>query len=401
MKGLRAGILVLVLVWQTQCQARLSEGVSCPNNNPFIKQIPAGAVALNKEPQLETKICGFEFGKYGSCCDTSQLVEFGVQEFKQLTLETERVNREYAQFQELLPKIHKLFKQIAFAPLHPSNADWNRKITEARSQWVKTNQLSTLASYLVSKDHARRFFESNQKCWNIHARAREVALCYTCSGRSSHFFREGKALINQSTCDLFVEHCYFPLSEMAKLLQRLQLIFHFGKSAQIVGLSLNGEQKINTADLYRYSNQLYSQRLDVLTHKVTTQNMHPNLKQVVCNQFLRLREKPLVSSLYTMFTADIPWVVAAPGLDAWLQENDHHIKVAIAAYDAQQASKISNKAAGVQQPVSNWNLSRLLQFGSASSLIGSDAKIISPSDPSYTSVGVSGNSPMDLGNSFP
>ena len=393
--------IILILAIHINSQKIPAPGTSCSNTNPFIKQIPAQEVPVYSNPTVSSAVCDFEFETYGTCCDPTQLIAFGHKDLKQIKDDVQRINKEYTAFQAVFPKIDTLIKRIASAPLHPTREDWNNQILKARGYLVQTAAENLLGNLIHSQD-ASAFIEANNKCWKFQAKVRELALCYTCSGRSDHFFRGEKALISESTCDTFARLCAFPLSDIVRMLKSLPTLFlSNSRTLPTLGIALNINEKIKRSAITDYITLIRSERTDLLIG-AHTKISDPEMRHFICKKFFRLREKPLISLLKNMFASELPWVVEAPGIEAYMQEKEHEIKANLLAQESQQKTDASGSKAP-QSAVSNWSISRLLQFSGETqvSLVGSDTKIISPSDASYTSVGVSGNSPMDFGHVFP
>ena len=129
---LRYSSILLVLVF-TRCitsQTSQAAGISCPNNNPFIKLIN---IPLYQQPAITSRVCAFEFAIYGTCCDQWTIPSSAQLQARFLQDDVKRVNKEYALFHGVLPKLYHVLKRAAFAPLHNLRQDWNQKIGLAKS----------------------------------------------------------------------------------------------------------------------------------------------------------------------------------------------------------------------------------------------------------------------------
>ena len=396
MKAVRSVAWLLFLAAFVASQTAPSLGTSCPNSNPFI-------VSLNKDVNLYTTptkasfICGFEFSTYGSCCNPYQLGPYARNEAKYLQRDVERLNLEYKKFKDVIQELYKTWKRIALAPLHPTRQDWNQKIQLARKLFDDPHVRQYFKQQLsIDTLSVKKFEEQNNACWAVHSKARDLALCFACSGRSNHFFRNGKALISQKACDAFVDQCASPLSVLVQFVSSLEFLPTIDAKLQEFDLYLNIDAKLKRTELKKYFETFRNENIEQL---ILTANTYigEDIQAEMCSKFFRLKETPIISQMRPMFSSDGPWLIQLWDIKSHLNKNAAQIDANERAYDAQTAS------AGSAPSTSNWHparrMLRMLQF--SSSFLQSDASIISPSDPSYSSVGVSGSSPMDFGQSFP
>ena len=395
--------VAFVLLLTAQVLSSAAKGISCPNSNPFIKLMKEANATLHEKPVLSNSLCGFEFEQYGSCCQLNDLRQYAQRDTEEIAASVKLINQEYKHFQGMMPKIFSLIKQIALAPIDPNNRSMNSKIRSAeitlkdmktaRAQmWFKTVAAAT--------EHSDMFEEANTECWKMQEKARRVALCYTCSGRSRHFFNMQKALISVSTCQEFVKSCSYPLSTLVKFIKTFEGFNFLRFRLPNLGIDINIDSKLNTGSLSKYFRALKNEGIFELVDAVQKYST-PELQAQMCSKFLRLGEKPIISQMRTIFKSSQPWKIEIPKIATYLAEHKKQISIKMEQFNRESNIKFANEEAPWRPAStnSNWGLSRLLQFNGVA--FESDSKIIDVTDPSYKSVGVSGKSPMELSQEFP
>ena len=307
------------------------------------------------------------------------------------------MNKEYAAFRNVIPKVYEYLKNIAFAPFHPFRQDWNQKLQAGRDLFKNpTVQQYFKENLAVTNDDALQFAQENTACWAMQAKARNLAFCYTCSGRSNHFFRDGKALIDQQTCDSFVRDCSRPLTSLVKFVRALQFLPTLSDNLRQLDVYLNAHMRLDYQQIGKYFEAFHAENIQMLIQEATTTKESP-VHATMCSKFLRLREETIITQMRKIFQVGSDWLVTDWGIKEYLDQVSAQIQANIRAYDAQFSNSLT-------QSTTNWKISssgglRRLQF--SGNLLVSDSTIIQASDPSYTSVGVSGKSPMDMGHAFP
>ena len=352
---------------------------------------------------VTTSSCAFEFGTYGTCCDEQDVRSHAKSKTKELMDEVSFINQEYKRFRGVLSKSHELLQEVAAAPKDPNQPKWDAFIKGAQEKLKHPKFQEYFATHMDSAEDGNHFVRENTKCWEMQSKARNVALCYTCSGRSSHFFKDNKALISQETCDAFVRDCGYSLAALVKFIlsfQKAQLIFEGLKS---LGINLNFNAKLDFPKLTMYFSAFKTENVEQIIEAAT--NLHkPEVQAQMCSKFLRLGEKPIISQMRTIFKSSEPWTLQTHEMATYLAEVQKQAKRDANASKSGQISEqeTPNSQDNPTSTESNWNISRRLQFnGSQDELLQSDSTIMDVNDPSYSSVGVSGNSPMDFGHQFP
>ena len=373
-------------------------GTLCDRENRFLHLLRHTSVSIVNSPIWINTTCGFEFDVYGSCCKESGLLQFSKTQTEKLMLNVEFINREYHRFQGVLTKVYDFLQRIAMAPPTSKKEQWNRMITRAKEKLDDPEVREYFETHAGSAADAHRFVRENTKCWEMQAKARQVTLCYTCSGRSSHFFKDNKALISQETCVAFVRDCGYSLAALVKFILSFEKLPVIAKDLKSLGIDLNFMQKMKTGKIDKYFEEFRAQKINEIIE--TARNLHtPAAQAEMCSKFLRLGEEPIISQMRHLFASNSSWVVQAKEMGDYIQMMETQINANLKNYKKrdQQDEKRS------QQNHSNWSLSRLLQFNGIKpeTLLNSDSKILDVNDPSYSSVGVSGHSPMQFGHQFP
>src|SRR3990167_683777 len=305
------GRLLCVLLIVTVCLGRRDnkpKPFQCPKQNEFIKRLSKRGVKTFKKAFVTTSSCAFEFGTYGTCCKEEDLLRFATGKTKGLMEDVSFINEEYKRFRGVLSQAYQLLEKVASAPKNPSRPKWDRFIKGAQEKLKNPKFQEYFANHMDSAKNTEHFTVKNTKCWEMQAKAREVALCYTCSGRSHHFFQKEKALISQETCDAFVRDCRYSLSALVKFImsfQEAKLIFGELKK---LGINLNFETKLDMKKLSEYFTAFKSENIEHILE--TSRNLHrPEIKAQMCSKFLRLGDKPIISQMRAIFNSADPWIL--------------------------------------------------------------------------------------------
>ena len=379
--------------------------IYCPNNNPFIKQLRSDRVSLLPRPLKTAAVCGFEFNSFGSCCREKDLVEMARVKTAELMADVAYINEEYRRFNGVLSKAHKLLQQTAMTPMQKDSPKWNRYIILARETARDAKYTDYFSKYMKVTLDADKFAKANTKCWRMQALARNLALCYTCSGRSNIFFKHNKALISQETCDAFVRDCGYPLSDLIKFIRSFEKLPQIAFRLHKMGVKLNYKQKLAFRYLKAYFGIFRRQKIGDIIQ--TARNLHrPKAQASLCSKFLRLKDFTIISQMRRMFKVDVPWRFHTVELSTYFETSSAN-NSSNSTNKTSQTELISqnhnSSQAILKNPKTTWQVSRVLQFSpeTESELLESDSEIIDATDPSYDSVGVSGNSPMEFGHQFP
>ena len=388
MSKLRTTIILVLLFASISSQTEPAAGTACKNNNPFIELVK---LSKYKAPELTSHICAFEFATYGTCCDQWNFGPYAANEARYLAQDVDRIVNEYETFKGIIPKVYGLLKKIAFAPLHSSRTDWNQKIGIARSLFQNSTLLQYFEENLKVAHKAGDFKEASQECWNFQSKVRDLTLCFTCSGRSNHFFNNRKALISQATCNTFVSKCASPLSNLVRFVKALEVLPWLGNQLKKLDVYLNVDAKLNTQEVNKYFEIFRNENIEQLIDAAESSSS-PHLHATMCSKFFRLRETPIVAQMRPMFSSNSKWEIKVEEISKYLDQ----AKVAISANLKVFEDHLNSM--GHSSTTNFWSVGRLLQF--QHSQLESDTQIIETTDPSYSGVGVSGLAPMEFDEDF-
>lgn len=374
-------------------------GFGCPNDNPFIKDFNFEKKDLMKTTVRLRSVCGFELAKYGSCCTESSLLRLADLDSKTVLGDAQIMSEEYKKYQDTLLQLQNVLKNLANSTSPPYHTLRKNIIEDAKARLQEPKVKEFFAQYLVTPEHVKKFTLESANCWQTQAKVRQLAHCYSCSGRSSHFFSENKALISQDTCDAFVRDCRSPVGNLVKMIESFRELPFFAHLLRTMGIDLNFKQKIDQEAYMRYFNSVNRLNITGIIQDATDSDQ-PEARARFCSKFLRLGEKPIVSGIKSLFRPGSEWQINFDSIKAHFPEifNPNNTQ----KRESKFAQKLATTSSSQPNSSSNWRLSRLLQFnGQTNDLLVSDAKIINPTDPSYSSVGVTGHSPMEFGHQFP
>lgn len=412
-------ILFVLLV--SGATIRAQQAAVCTKANPFLSILQAkSGLQLYSSPMFNANICGAEFATYGTCCNHWQLPSIASNDEIEIRRYVDRLNNEYARFANNLPSIFLLLKQIAFTPKFPWPHPFNDGVDKAN---VMINdpaikQYFKDYGYIGARD-SEEFKNANNACWNKLIKARHSSLCFSCSGRADVFFKDGKALISEATCQDFINTCNVALKKTVMFMRCLKDIVSISKQTYDLGVNLKCESHV----------QLSGPNTPLAFWEVFAREGIPDLLQAyvnnptsanagaVCGKFIKLRETTFIHQLAAVFTGESPWAPEAFSyIKPRIAEYQAQVDQAVASFDASLAASWGSSGSGSgsgaaggsgsgEESSSSSSRRRLQTAG----LIGSDSAIFTQQQGQYSSViGAPGTapqttqpSPMDMAQAFP
>lgn len=286
LKHLISSVFALFLLSASINTETLSQ--QCETMNPFIQSLANdGSVSIFDTPQpTSSDICTSELEPHGTCCDTDSLYNYHLSDTKKLATVAKAFANVYLRLRTILslngPKF-KIFSQLINQELDPLIV-----------------KLTTGVSH--DKD---RLANNIYKCWYLKLKeTRSSSLCYTCSGRSSDFFKGDKAVITASSCADVLSTCAPSLEMILELVEgaprmwkTLQdyLRYYAAQYGVSVHTNTNIVQTVN--DLFEKFN---AEEMNLLLEKYKntlneTDSEEKNSNDAeLCSRFLDLNDSPFL-----------------------------------------------------------------------------------------------------------
>ena len=201
--------LVLFVMAVGLCHSWVPASDACISKNPFLKDMasstPLHVEIFDSPSKVDIQHCKSEWKAHGTCCNQEDLSSI----FK---LESMLIESNEASLTKAVKEIRKSIEQTTdILVAHPSKSD---KSAEIRANLKKYVTLSAFAN----------FKKESQKCWSYMKKARASALCTICSGRSEHYFDNGKIIVPQDMCQSAIENCELFFIKLSIIIKKFPLI---------------------------------------------------------------------------------------------------------------------------------------------------------------------------------
>ena len=378
----------------------------CPNNNPWIKYIQnskAEKVNLLSKPVLDSNHCGDEWRKYGTCCEVQSLITYAKMEHTHIKRYSDRVIADFEKFEHVVAEVFTWLMRLAHLPTE--NCWFKDAIKSAGSLLKSPSVISFFNKFLPNEVINYALFSQNtKKCWEFVAKARTASLCGVCSARSNGFFRDGKGLIDESSCFTYMSECHQSMELLIDFVEALEGLINLKQQhLDKLGIGLYLETYINIDGVKSASQGLRKARIhDAIKHykkndKATVINL--------CNKFIRLGTKTILQELFEMSSlSDSQWQVSPHNYIVDLYKL-HKVATDKKVADWKKLQAKSNTF----KPVSNWlSKSRRLFESGQMDFEFSDIQVKSEVDSAYNAfLGAKGTSNLghglvfNLTNKFP
>ena len=247
----------------------------------------------------------------------------------------------------------------------------------------------------VTQEKAEKFSEENRKCWMALSKERDASICQICSGRGNHFFMNDKILVSQAKCAQLSAICRSPMATITSIVAGVEALERISAIIADAGIEVKIDQsgivesKTAIKDLFA--------GLDPF-QKLLLANPEMSTNEDLCEKFVKMRT-PIMLEAMDVILKKITAIqfCMTQELSSFVgRRTNKNYSYTLSAY-----FPLPTGFCSTQIPKSNWQLKRLLQFNGSPPALGSDATFVNPTDPSYTSIGVSGHSPVPDHSSFP
>jgi hypothetical protein len=275
MSKLPACLLLLLLV-----RSAHSVTDSCLEKNPFLKVMSTAVpVSVQVFPAVKTgefEHCKYEWAKYGACCDQHDLAGFA--QLEGVLLKSNE-NALIKAFNEMRTAIERSGDMFIVSPHENKQAESATKgLKQYRGQYSFEN-----------------FKEESNKCWKTMGETRSSALCSICSGRSQIFFKKGKILVPQETCQKVVEDCELFFLKLSTIIKRFPQVLESYKRMNVINDVEFLEYEILQKELSSYCPPKELLDAFALYEESKSLDQRTDLKASnICSMILNIRKTPYI-----------------------------------------------------------------------------------------------------------
>lgn len=253
-----------------------------PNN--FTAILREEGVAMLTRPQTTNVSCGEEWATHGTCCEFNSLK-------KVILKDLSKIHQQAHSFKKFVKKIGGLLKSIHDAANVSGPTLFFKKIDKT----VK-NQLLKL---WINNGTALTVQENDvESCWTVMASMRSSSVCFSCSGRSSDFFKNGKAVIQPSMCNTAFSEChrFFEMvAEISRLASHMLDLLH---NTPVKAITNHPKSPKYDDPLHRLALIFCENPRDSSTCKsLSNQTDKKKYLLWLCSKFVRPREKTLLEEI--------------------------------------------------------------------------------------------------------
>ena len=161
----------------------------------------------------DNNICTAELKVHGTCCKEGDLLAHGQRDRQLILAAAQRFAQFYPNLKGYVSDIYSTLKKISVAKLQNwqnSNNPFEKAINFAKDFLSKGENLDKFERWSKVGDNDQKYRDDAHKCWDKVTKQRQASLCYTCSGRSKHFFTEdgNKGVAEEKHCEESISLCY-------------------------------------------------------------------------------------------------------------------------------------------------------------------------------------------------
>ena len=161
----------------------------------------------------DNNVCGAELKKYGTCCKEGDILAHGQRDRQQIMEAAERLAKFYPNLKGYVSDIYSTLKKISVANIknwQNKNNPFEQAIKFAKAFLSKGENLDKFERWSKVGENDQKYRDDAHKCWDKVTKQRQASLCYTCSGRSKHFFtKDGKkGVAEEKYCEESISLCF-------------------------------------------------------------------------------------------------------------------------------------------------------------------------------------------------
>lgn len=320
---------------------------TCLDSNPYLEHL---RVKVNKylNPNLDQTAgkCSGEWDIYGTCCPVNEAITHAMLDKATIEAAVVSVKKRLPQLRQSLRELRDFLLHEHFMPNSSVSAiDLAKKaVQELFDQEQFEDYFETLVS--MSDAALQQFNGALTTCWQEMIRSRASAVCNTCSGRSSLFFKNSKGLISQEFCTSIMGHCASTLPTLLEiviglykaepLLRKLAEDGRFGLRTSIgTGIKFNKVQNYYSQLLKKNQIENY---LD--NYNNTNATIKVNSLKMLCYHFLHLSRPTIIEYISNIFATDIQkQLTVLPDIQMFVAQNQQQIDEVLTDYKKKRQPK--------------------------------------------------------------
>ena len=211
---LRSTFVLMILI--CICHGASCTEKACLKKNKLINRLKKMNVTVFESPRAPTNsICEFEWKKKDSCCEIGSLAAYSQRDGNNIKETVKNVT-------EMMYLISRDIRStVRLASTFRSNNLTMSPLLATYEKYYWSEQMSSFR--LIHDKIVNNFSESvnasANACWSHLAKIRSASLCSVCSGRSEKFFKEDKAMIKVSTCEVMMDKCETHFTDLVQFIQ--------------------------------------------------------------------------------------------------------------------------------------------------------------------------------------
>jgi flagellar biogenesis protein FliO len=275
-------MVLLAFVLVTVALARDAKSVgtvsSCLNKNEFmagLEQAKPLAVKVFQSPVMTNiEHCHSEWGVKGTCCDQRDVVDAFKLESKLIDINRKALSKLYW---ELLSMIRSTTLSVIQSSSKKNASDKLVEILE-RDLKIGTNQ---------------EFEHESDRCWGFMKQIRGFSWCSVCSGGSEVFFKNGKILISEETCDQAIDYCRGFFRHLSRVNSEFRRILSGYKN---MTMSTHQRERIGQLDKKLRAIRLPKKLLKLFSRLAKQRNNTKKRLEAVriCQMIVNVRKTPFI-----------------------------------------------------------------------------------------------------------
>ena len=295
MKPLTLAAMLLVILRGASVLANFQPFNCAFSQNPYLRYLSSNQVQkvqMHEYPVFDSNRCGSEWSKFGTCCNTQDLILYAEKDASRINAYSERLRGLMATYSTVFSSLLSDLSAIDKKDIHGKGQ--KALLMKALASLSQTNFHRALRDLATRLDKKAAF----NSCWNKMAEIRSNSLCSTCSGRSLVFFRENKGVISDSSCSSIIASCKHTFEIMVEFMQGIDAISEQFKDTSPRSQHLAKE--LTMANQEASKNQI--QR--TIKKLVSGGYSDPAAEDFVCSKFVRLGGRTFVEKMYEILNID-------------------------------------------------------------------------------------------------
>ena len=201
MKKIFGFLFILYLAQSTLCKNQIQ--TACQRLNPFLPIIQQEAVFLFDTVQKSNNLhqCSYEWSKYGTCCSYDSIVSYAIKDKQKMIYYQTQLASHFSTIGKTFQKIQRLATELSkkFPATHQQYKDF--------LYFMESSDTKVYRDYLLGRVPSQETPQGFAQCLSSFENARTTSLCSVCSGRSSQWFLDQKAKMNQRQCGYILQKC--------------------------------------------------------------------------------------------------------------------------------------------------------------------------------------------------